>query len=109
MASHAHRNQPRWIVKREDGMFPVIRCHKNALHLWIIRNSPEANSSWGIAHFGQPPGFWFKRPDSFGCCAEEAVFVRTGDSAKRVGSRQAAPAQFSELSSCLDRVPLQLV
>jgi hypothetical protein len=60
MASHAHRNPLRWIVKREDRMFPVIRCHKNALHLRIIRNSPEANSSWGIAYFGLPPGFWFK-------------------------------------------------
>ena len=86
MASHAHRSPLRWIVKREDRMFPVICCHKNALHLRIIRNSPEANSSWGIPRFGQPPRFRFKGPDSFGCCTEEAVSMRTGDSAKPVGS-----------------------
>src|SRR5262245_33437674 len=67
-------------------MFPVIRCHENTLHFRIIRNLPEANASWGIAYLGQPPGPWLKRPDGFGVCTEEAVFVCTGDSAKTVGT-----------------------
>ena len=94
MVSHAHRNQLRWIVKREDRMFPVIRYHKNALHLRIMRNSPEANSSRSIAHFGQPPGFWFKEPDGFGCCTEEAISVCTGDSAKPVGTLKLRQQNF---------------
>jgi len=75
-------------------MFPVIRYHKNALHLRIMRNSPEANSSRSIAHFGQPPGFWFKAPDGFGCCTEEAISVCTGDSAKPVGTLKLRQQNF---------------
>ena len=86
MASHAHGDPLPGILEREDWMFPIIRCHKNTLHLWIVRNLPEAGISWGILYFGQPSGFWFKGPDSFGCCKEEAAFLRTGDSAKGIGT-----------------------
>jgi hypothetical protein len=75
-------------------MFPVIRCHKNTLHFRIIRNSPETHSIWSIAYFGQSPGSWFKRPDGFGCCAEEAVLVRTGDCAKRIGTLKLRQQNF---------------
>jgi hypothetical protein len=86
MASHAHGNPLRWIVEHEHRMFSVIRCHENTLHLRIVSNSRETDFGWGVAHSGQPPGLWFKGPDSFGCRTEEAIFVRTGDSAKPVGT-----------------------
>jgi hypothetical protein len=86
MASHAHGNPLPGIFECEYWLVPVIRRHKNTLHLRIVRNSPETDSIRSIAYFGQPPGLWFKGPDGSGCCAEEAVFVRTGDSAKRIGS-----------------------
>ncbi len=94
MASHAHWNPVRWIVEHEHRMFPVIRRQENTLHFRIIRNSPEANSSRSIAHFGQPPGFWFKEPDGFGCCTEEAISVCTGDSAKPVGTLKLRQQNF---------------
>src|ERR1044071_7061648 len=95
MPSHAYGNPLPGILERKDWMFPVIRCHKNTLHFRIVRNSPEADSIWSIAYFGQPPGLWFKRPDGFGCCTEEAVFVRTGDCAKRTGTLKLRQQNFS--------------
>src|SRR5215469_6032412 len=94
MASHADGNPLPGILEGEDWMFPVIRCHKNTLHLRIVPNSPEADSGWSILYFGQPPGFWFKRPDSFGCCTEDAVFLRAGDSAKRIGTLKLRQQNF---------------
>src|SRR6266487_4218039 len=94
MASHPHGNPLPGIFKCEDWMFPIIRCHKNTLYLWIVRNLPEAGIGWGILYFGQPSGLWFKGPHGFGCCAEEAVFVRTGDSAKRIGTLQLCQQNF---------------
>src|SRR6266542_2208844 len=93
MTSHAHGNPLPGILEREDWIFPVIRCHKNALHLWIVGNSPEAGIE-GVVYFGQPPRLWFKGPDGFGCCAEEAVFVRTGDSVKHIGTLKLRQQNF---------------
>src|SRR6185437_14261373 len=32
-----------------------FRCHKNTLHLRIVRYSPEADFIWSIANFDRPP------------------------------------------------------
>src|SRR5215475_11433875 len=95
MTSHAHRNPFRGIVEHENWMFWVIRCHKNTLLLWIICNSPEAGSAWGLANLGQSPGFWLKGPEGFRCRAEEAVFVCASDSAKRLGSIKLRQRNFT--------------
>src|SRR5215470_7952018 len=94
MAPHAHGNPFPRILEGEDWMFPVIRCHKNTLHLRIVRNSPEASSSWGAMYFGQLPGLCFKGPDGFGCCTDEAAFPRAGDSAKRIGTPKLRQQDF---------------
>ena|SRR5206468_4726961 len=94
MAPHANGNPIPRILECEYWLFPVIRCHKNTLHLRIVRDSPEADSVWSIAYFGQPSGLWFKGPDGFGCCAEEAVFVRAGDSANRIGTLKLRQRNF---------------
>src|SRR5206468_6581971 len=94
MASHAHGNPLPGILECEYWLFPVVRCHKNTLHLRIVRNSPEADFIWSIAYFGQPPRLWFKGPEGFGRRTKEAIFVRTGNSAKRVGSLKLRQQDF---------------
>jgi hypothetical protein len=93
MPSHAHGNSLPGILERKDWMFPVIRCHKNTLHFRIVRNSPEADSIWSIAYFGQPPGLWFKRPDGL------AVVQK-----KRFLSVQVIARSEPELSNCVSRI-----
>lgn len=93
MASHAHRNPLRWIVKREDRMFPVIRCHKTRCIF----------GSYAIRQKLTPVGasrILVNRPDS-GSKDQIALAVVQK---KRFLCMQVIPRSESDPSSCVSRI-----